>query len=124
MHDSSKWEYWDGAFVHWCVDVAQGDQDAEMACTKVLSTWPNPASKGPLHGNKYGTQASPELDLGYTFDVLMVTCPECLDWMYKKLNRCIGCQGLTEYTFCRKCAYLAIEIDEQIDRASGRRKPK
>lgn len=124
MHSSTNWEYWDGIYVHWCIDVQQGDQDAEMGCGKILSTWNNPARPGPLHGNAAGTSASAELDLGYTFYTLAVTCPECLNWMNINLNRCIGCQALAEYTFCRKCAMLAIKIDDQIDKLSGRRKPK
>lgn len=98
---------WDGKYIHFCTESYQSCQDVAVACGIRLSTWA--ASGRKLTGNKYGTQASPERDLGYSFTTAPITCPECISWMEKNLNRCKSCDAIAQYNYCNKCAEIWME---------------
>lgn len=97
--------YWDFKYVHYAIEGYQSAQELKMACNICLSTWTSPNLPWKQSGNQYGTEPSPEKDLGYSFSTKQVSCPDCLKWMERELCFCPNCkEELAHNDWCGKCA--------------------
>lgn len=87
--------YWDGKYVHFGLAAGQSSSYASVACGIILSTWSGPnRRKGPTM----------EDELGYSWNIEPVDCPECKVWMETNLKKCDkGCGKLVVYTTCIQC---------------------
>lgn len=100
---------WDRKHVHYCIEAYQSSQDVGIACGIRLSTWAARDLPWKQSGNRYGTAPHPEKDLGYSFELAPVSCPECMEWMDKQLKKCADCgkmltaRLLAERKYCPDC---------------------